>query len=93
MKWRIIDNMITSACIQRIQKDINEGKMKATDFVMVQDEKQAAELFNAWRVYLIDRMGEEHDKQGWADNNANPMAELEYDVEYYKKLKREEGIK
>jgi hypothetical protein len=58
---------------------------------MVDDEEQAKELFNAWRVFFLDRMGEEHDKQGWSNINANPMAELEYDIAYYRKLKGEEG--
>lgn len=57
--------MIASACIQDIQKDIKAGRKKAEDFVMIGNEEKAKECFNAWRVFFIDRMGEEYDKQGW----------------------------
>jgi hypothetical protein len=96
MKWRSVDNMIASACIQEIQKQINSGDLDAEDIVMVGNEKKAKELFNAWRVYFIDRMMEEYDKQGWeSTDHENPFAELEYDVNYYNDLveKEKKGLK
>lgn len=62
---------------------------------MIGNEEKAKECFNAWRVFFIDRMGEESDKQGWQNNNENPFSELEYDVEYYKALveKEKKGLK
>lgn len=98
MQWRGVDSMVAGACIQDIQKDINVGRKKAEDFIFTPsvNEERAKVLFNAWRVFFIDRMREEYDKQGWADNhNRNPFAELEYDVNYYNDLveKEKKGLK
>jgi hypothetical protein len=87
MKWRSVDNMIVSKCIQIIQDEINEGKKQATDFINFPgvNEEKAKEFFDAWSVYLIDRMMEESDKNNWGEATQNPMSELEYDVEYYRR--------
>ena len=87
MKWRFVDNMIVSKCIQIIQDEINEGEKQATDFINLPgvNEEKAKEFFNAWNVYLIDRMMEESDKNNWGEATQNPMSELEYDVEYYRR--------
>ena len=89
MKWRSVDNMIVSKCIQIIQDEINEGKKQATHFINLPgvNEEKAKEFFIAWRVYFIDRMIEESDKNNWGNATQNPMSELEYDLEYYRRQK------
>lgn len=82
---------MASYCIQDIQRRIDSGEMDANDII---DEKQAKIMFNAWRVYFIDRMMEEYDQQGWASNGSDmmsPFAELEYDIQYYNDLVAKEN--
>jgi hypothetical protein len=83
MKWRTIDKMIVSACIQRLQREINEGDIEASELIPDPslNEERAKEFFNAWRVYLIDRMMKEYDR-----NDVAPMTQLEYDIEYFKSI-------
>jgi hypothetical protein len=50
-------------------------------------------LFNAWRVYFIDRMMREYDNEGWADKRIDPISELDYDIEYYNGLVEKEKAK
>lgn len=92
MQWRPIDNMIASTCIQKIQKMINNGEMEAGDFLpkSSMEELLSQEYFSAWRIYFIDRMMEEYDKNGWKDIEEDPMKELEYDMEYCKALEEKE---
>ena len=89
MKWRQVDNMILSKCIQIIQKEIDEGEKEAMDFIKLPgvNEEKAREFFIAWGVYFIDRMIEESDKNNWGNATQNPMSELEYDLEYYRRQK------
>ena len=48
---------------------------------------KAAEAFNAWRVRLLDRMAQEHDKNEWdKEMNYSPDIELIEDIQYYNKL-------
>jgi hypothetical protein len=59
MKWRGVDNMLASFCIQHVQKEIDPGLLDATDIIRTAaDKKQAKSMFSAWRVYFIDRMME-----------------------------------
>jgi hypothetical protein len=90
MEWRSIDNLIASACVQEIQKQIKSGKLKASDMIpMITNEAKAKELFNAWRVYFIDRMANEHDKGGWAnEGEILPSSQIEHDIEYYNTIER-----
>lgn len=93
MKWRKVDNMVVSACIQKIQQEINEGVRDASELMGsgTIPEDEAIELYNAWRIYFMDRMEEEYDKNNWEDTHeSNPFAELEYDVQYCKKILADE---
>lgn len=92
MEWRLTDNNIASACVQKIQKLIDSGDLRATDIVIkARTEYQAKELFNAWRVYFIDRMMNEYEEQGWKDKPGfAPLSELEFDLTYYDNLVQEE---
>jgi len=87
MRWRRIDTMIASKCIQEIQQDIKEGRKKASDIIPIPSisEEQARELYSAWRAHFIDRMEREQFKVGWGDiSTPNSASELDYDLEYYK---------
>ena len=91
MKWRAIDNLIASSCIQKLQQEINSGKRDAREFmVFIQDEEKAKEIFNAWRVYFIDRMSAEYDNHGWKNNggigSTQDMADIQHDIDYYNNL-------
>ena len=80
---------------KNFKKEINEGNIEATELIAGAGlkEEQAKEFFNAWRIYLIDRMMEEYDKNNCAENDKDPMTELEYDIEYYKSIvAKEKGI-
>jgi hypothetical protein len=87
--------MIARKCIETIQKDINEGKTKASDIIPAIPEKEARELYNAWRAHFIDRTTKEYYKMAWGENppSANPVSELDYDIEYYKALVENEKSK
>ena len=89
MEWRRIDSMLASWCIQRVQQDIKKGERDLGNLETV----ATAEQFNAWRVHILDRMMEEHDKNQWGDDPTNPTTELEEDVRYFKRLLEQEANK
>jgi hypothetical protein len=88
MEWRPIDNLIASACVQKIQELIKSGELEATDIIPVIRSEKAAEIrFNAWRVYLLDRMANEYDKQDWSKTSVfADTGELDHDIKYYNKV-------
>jgi hypothetical protein len=87
MNWRRIDNMIISACIQRIQEEIDEGgSLRASGLVPPNNVAPADKAFEAWRVHLLDRMMEEYDRNHWEGDLSDPTTELEEDIQYYKIL-------
>jgi hypothetical protein len=45
MNWRRIDNMLVTWCIERIQEQIDSGKL-------VQPPISTAAQFNAWRTHI-----------------------------------------
>jgi len=86
LPWRIVDNMIASSCIQRIQED-PEAVQDIMTRIGLTDESQAAEAFNAWRVGLLERMEQEYDKNEWAKElEHNPGFDLLEDIEHYNRL-------
>ena len=92
LPWRRIDSMLASHCLQQIQKDIHNRRPEALNFIKMisSNEKEAADIFSAWRVHLLDKMAEEHDKNSWEQDTTNPIAELVEDVQYYRKLLEKE---
>jgi hypothetical protein len=92
MIWRQTDTMMVSKCIEYIEKEINEDRLKASDFVPVHGlkEAQAFMLYKAWRVHLVDRMLKEYDRNHLEDGASKPTSELEDDVRYYKKVQEKE---
>ena len=65
LPWRIVDNMLASSCIQRIQKD-PEAVLDIMSGIGITDKPKAAEAFNAWRVGLLEKMEQEYDKNEWS---------------------------
>jgi hypothetical protein len=99
IKWRPIDSTIASTCIQKIQELINSGELKANDIIVTaRSEKAAKILFNGWRVFFLDRMAAEYDKQGWKNIEGmfgeRDADDLNHDVAYYNKLveKEQQGL-
>lgn len=86
LPWRRIDSMLASSCIQRIQKD-PKMVLDIMEGIGITDKRKAAEAFNAWRVHLLDMMGQEYDKNEWSkEMNYNPGIELLEDIRYYNNL-------
>lgn len=84
--WRAIDSMIVSKIIQEVQKEIKKGNPKILDWLHLLGPTVAErkEKFNAWRIFMIDRMMAEYDKGLFT--KGNPFNELYEDLEYYKAL-------
>ena len=84
--WRIIDNMIASSCIQLIQKDL-QLVHKVMGMMLFENEHEEAAAFNAWRVSILERMEQEHDKNEWDKvENYNPRHELWEDIQHYNEI-------
>jgi hypothetical protein len=92
MEWREIDTMMMSKCIEYIEKEMTDGKLEASRFIPVPDlkESQAFTYYKAWRVHLVDRMMEEHDKNRSENYISDPTKGLEDDVIYFKKVQEKE---
>jgi hypothetical protein len=84
MKWRRIDNMLVTWCIEHIQKEIDSGDLVLPPIV-------TAAQFNAWRTHMLDRMMDESATNKWVDEGRttyDPTTELEEDVLYYDILQK-----
>jgi hypothetical protein len=92
MEWREIDTMMMSKCIEYIEKEITDGRLEASRFIPVPDlkESQAFTYYKAWRVHLVDRMMEEHDKNRSENYISDPTKGLEDDFLYFKKVQEKE---
>ena len=92
MEWREIDTMMVSKCIEHIEKEITDGKLEASRFIPVLELKESEALifYKAWRVHLVDRMMEEHDKNRSEDYISDPTKELKDDIMYFKKVQEKE---
>lgn len=86
LPWRIIDNMIASSCIQLIQKD-RHLVHKVMNMMLFENEHEEVAAFSAWRVGMLERMEQEHDKNEWTKvENYNPRLELWEDIQHYNEL-------
>ncbi len=86
LPWRIVDNMLASSCIQRIQKD-PEAVLDIMSGIGITDKPKAAEAFNAWRVGLLEKMEQEYDKNEWSKEiEYNAGFDLLEDIQHYNRL-------
>ena len=78
--WRGVDNMLTSAILQKLQKEIDRGKPWALEWVSIlgRTVEERKERYNAWRIFMLDRMMAEYDKGKMGD--INPEQEVMEDL-------------
>jgi hypothetical protein len=83
---------MVSKYIEHIEKEITDGKLEASHFIPVLELKESEALifYRAWRVHLVDRMMEEHDKNRSEKYHSDPTKELKDDTMYFKKVQDKE---